>query len=408
MPSVNPEILRWARETAGLTLEDAAQRLDLTTARGVAGPDRLAALEAGEQEPTRPLLVRMAKQYRRPLLAFYLSAPPRQGERGQDFRTLPPEHSRRDDALVDALIRDVRARQGMVRAVLEAEDEATPLPFVGSVLMPRGVEAVVNAISHTLGLDLAHFRHGDPNDNRAPKRGFDYLRDRAEKAGIYVLLIGNLGSHHSNLDVEIFRGFALADPVAPFIVINDQDAKAAWSFTLLHELAHIWLGQTGVSGENATSAIERFCNDVAGRFLLPDAEIRNETVLSTAPFEDLVARVNEIADQRQVSCSMVAYKLYRQDLIDIDTWKRLRAFYRQQWIHNRQADRNRERDHDGGPNYYVVRRHRLGARLINLTRRMVAEGALVPSKAAKILGVKPANVFGLIDDETRQRPGQAA
>jgi Zn-dependent peptidase ImmA (M78 family) len=296
----------------------------------------------------------------------------------------------------------------MVRALLEAEDEATPLPFVGSALMQRGVQAVVNAISHTLGLDLAHFRHGDPNDNHTPKRGFDYLRDRAERAGIYVLLIGNLGSHHSNFDVEIFRGFALADPVAPFIVINDQDAKAAWSFTLLHELAHIWLGQTGVSGENAASAIEQFCNDVAGRFLLPDQEIRNETPLGTAPFENVVARVNEIADQRQVSCSMVAYKLYRQNVIDKDTWNQLRAFYRQQWIHNRQADRSRERDHDRGPNYYVVRRHRLGARLINLTRRFVAEGALVPSKAAKILGVKPSNVFGLIGDQTRQRPGQAA
>ena len=74
MPEVSPAILRWARETAGLTLDDAAERLDLREARGVSGSDRLAALEAGQNAPSRPLLLKMAKQYRRSLLAFYLPA----------------------------------------------------------------------------------------------------------------------------------------------------------------------------------------------------------------------------------------------------------------------------------------------------------------------------------------------
>src|ERR1700730_13312202 len=133
MPSVNPNILKWARETAGLSLQDAAEKVALGEARGVPGEDRLAAYEAGEREPSRPLLLRMAKQYRRSLLTFYMSEAPRPGERGQDFRTLPPEHSRAQDPLVDALIRDVRVRQGMVRAVLEDEDEAIRLPFVASM-----------------------------------------------------------------------------------------------------------------------------------------------------------------------------------------------------------------------------------------------------------------------------------
>jgi len=123
MPTVNPDILKWARETAALTLEDAAAKLNIGEARGVPAETRLAAYEAGEREPSRPLLVRMAKQYRRPLLTFYMSQAPRLGERGQDFRTLPPEHSTAQDALVDALIRDVRARQQMVRAALEDEEE---------------------------------------------------------------------------------------------------------------------------------------------------------------------------------------------------------------------------------------------------------------------------------------------
>ena len=62
----------------------------------------------------------------------------------------------------------------------------------------------------------------------------------------------------------------------------------------------------------------------------------------------------------------------------------------------RAAQRERNRERDGGPNYYTVRRHRLGSRLIGLTRRMIEEGVLVPSRAAKMLGVRPANVYGVI------------
>ncbi len=408
MPSVNPEILRWARETAGLTLDDAAARLDLAAARGVQGAERLAALEAGDKQPTRPLLLRMAKQYRRPLLTFYLSAPPRQGSRGEDFRTLPPEHSRRDAALVDALIRDVRARQGMVRALLEAEDEAVPLPFVGSMTLHDPAEAVLAAITRILKLDLDRFRHGSAGSPRSATKGFAYLRERAEEAGIYVLLIGSLGSYRSTIDVEIFRGFALADPVAPFIVINDQDAEAAWSFTLLHELAHIWLGQTGISGANPASEVERLCNDVAGRFLLPAHEIAKETHLGDAPFDVMVARVGEIAKQCQVSGSLVAYKLYREGILGPDQWNWLRQLLRLQWLKSRKARHSRDREISGGPNYYVVRRHRLGRRLTDLARRMVVQGALTPSKAATILDMKPANVYNLISLDATIPPGRAA
>ena len=276
MPSVKPDILKWARETAGLTLEDAAEKLAIGEARGVRGAERLAAYEAGEREPSRPLLLRMAKQYRRPLLTFYMSEVPRLGERGQDFRTLPPEHSRAEDALIDALIRDVRARQEMVRAVLEDEDEAVQLPFVASMTMRDGVEAVLHSIRETLNLNVAQYR-GRQLGNIGV-RGFAYLREQAEKVGIYVLLIGNLGSHHTSLDVETFRGFALADDVAPFVVINDQDAETAWAFTLLHELCHIWLGASGISGATAGTAVEQFCNDVAGRFF---SRLRNWKICAT-------------------------------------------------------------------------------------------------------------------------------
>lgn len=392
MPQINPKILVWARETAGLTPEEAVRKLGIRDARGVAAVDRLIALETGSAEPTRPLLVKMAKQYRRPLLTFYMAGPPRKGERGRDFRTLPEGHSDAAEALLDALIRDVRARQRMVRALLEDEEDAEPLPFVGSMRIADGAPALLGSLRKTLRISLDAFRSASSSEE-----AFALLRARAEAAGVFVLLIGNLGSHHTAIDLETFRGFALADKIAPFVIINDQDAHAAWSFTLLHELVHIWLGETGVSGAFAEAGIEKFCNRVASEFLLPSEDLADLHVDDMKPFEKLQARISDFASDRHLSGSMVAYRLYETGTIERETWSRLSTFFRQRWLQTRVERRERAREKEGGPSYYVVRRHRVGTALIELVRRMMADGVLVPSKAGKILGVKPANVQAMVN-----------
>lgn len=391
MPRVNPEIMVWAREEAGLAPENAIQKLSIREARGVPPLDRLAALESGEVEPTRPMLVRMAKAYRRPLVTFYMSRPPVKGDRGEDFRTLPEDYAVEADAILNTLLRDVRARQSMVRAVLEDEDEAERLPFVGSKAVADGYHDIAASIRDTLGFDLNAYRRARDTD-----KAFAYLRAKTEDAGIFVILVGNLGSYHTAIDVEIFRGFAIADDAAPFITINDQDSKPAWTFTLLHELTHIWLGQTGVSGASAEKNIEKFCNDVAGELLLPADELRELTAAIRQGFDETVTAIGAFAGDRNISRSMVAYELLRDDLIDHQTWQGLTNFFRQQWRQGRAAARERAREEDGGPNYYVVRRHRVGAALIDLVRRMTANGALTTSKAGKVLGVKPKNVQPMI------------
>lgn len=110
MGAIQPKVLTWARETAGLSLDDAARALGLNAARGRTGVERLELMECGEDEPTRAVLLKMAKAYRWPLLVFYLAEPPKTGDRGQDFRTLSG-HGKFNPEL-DALVRDIKARQG--------------------------------------------------------------------------------------------------------------------------------------------------------------------------------------------------------------------------------------------------------------------------------------------------------
>jgi Zn-dependent peptidase ImmA (M78 family) len=388
MSAIQPKILTWARETAGLSLDDAARALGLTDARGRTGTQRLQAMELGEDEPTRPVLLKMAKTYRRPLLVFYLAEPPRTGDRGQDFRTLP-SHKKFNPEL-DALVRDIKARQGLIRSMLE-DDNAEALEFVSSATMELPAPKLAVRMAERLNFSLARYRA-----TKTPDEAFTHLRETIEASGVYVLLLGNLGSYHTNIPVDVFRGFALADKIAPLIVINDQDARTAWSFTAVHELAHLWLGQTGISGTDTENQVERYCNDVAGEFLLPAMELRQLAPSLQLSVATIAEQISTFAEAHHASRPMVAYKLYRTGMIGKTMWAALDQHFREEWQAYKQREAERTKRVEGGPNYYVVRRHRIGDALLGLVRRSLDEGTITYTKASRVLGVRPRNVESLL------------
>lgn len=399
MPAVKPEILKWARETAGLSLEKAAHAVGIKAVKGQTGAERLAAIEAGEKEPSRPVLLKMAKKYRRPLIVFYLQAPPEKGDRGEDFRRAPGAPST-EDPTIDALIRDVISRQNIVHSLMEDED-GKPLEFIGSAGIDEGIPALVANITRELAFDIDKFR-----DQQTIDDAFSYLRSRIENVGIFVLLAGNLGSHHTNISAERFRGYAIANPLAPLIVINDNDAHSAWSFTALHETAHLWLGSTGISGSPSVGIrIESFCNDVAGEILLPRSDLQELSSLDSSSHEELVNRIANFAEARNISRTMVAYKLYRANVINEEKWRKLGNQFQEEWEkwqETRKSSRTKTTEDEGGPSYYIVRRHRLGPALLALVSRALSEGLITYTKAGKVLGVKPTNVAPLLREFSYQ------
>jgi Zn-dependent peptidase ImmA (M78 family) len=316
---------------------------------------------------------------------------PRRGNRGQDYRTLPEPIEITQEALVDVVIRDIRARQSLVRAVLEEEDEAQTLPFVNSLEMSHGIGRTANAIKEILNWDLNEYR-SHPNIERA----FAFLRGKAEEAGIFVLLIDNLGSYHTAIDVEAFRGFALADEVAPFIAINANDSKGAWCFTLVHELVHLLLGATGVSGSDGNQEIEKFCNDVASEFLVPMEEIHSLRIDNDTDFAMAKNVIKHFALGCKVSNTMVAYKLYRANLLPYERYLEFKISFKQDFLKYKAAEKLKAKEIEGGPTYYITKKHRVGKGLITLVARMLYEGAISTTKAGRILGVKPQNVPGVL------------
>ena len=358
----------------------------------MAAADRLAALERGENEPSRPVLVKMAQHYRRPLLAFYLAEPPPRGDRGADFRRLSVARRPETEALIDALVRNVTSRQGMVRALLEAEDETVPLPFVGSLSLSGSPSDAREGLRSVLGHDLTasdYYAQHDPRD------AFALLRSKVEAAGVFVILKGDMGNYQSAIDVDAFRGFAIADDVAPFVVINDNDSVPAWSFTLLHEVVHLLLGQTGISGDtDPGTESERLCNNIASEWMLPAETLRQVEIGRDVTVQQ--QRIGEFARPRNLSHTMVAYRLRRAGRLDQQTFNRLRVVFREQWRNARDRQRVRAREADGGPSPYVVRRHRVGPALLEFTSRMLGSDALSITKAARILDITPVQVDKLL------------
>lgn len=195
----------------------------------------------------------------------------------------------------------------------------------------------------------------------------------------------------------MFRGLAIADPIAPFIVINDQDSRAAWCFTVLHELAHLWLGFTGISGGTFDREIERFCNEVASALLLPRGDLGTLRVTAQTSIDDLEGAITEFARPRNISRTLVAYRLFREGVIGAEQWRQVSSAFRLQWIDRRNRQRELVRETPGGPNYYIVRRHRVGPALLRTTARLLDAGTLTTVKAGQVLGVRPNNVRALMD-----------
>jgi Zn-dependent peptidase ImmA (M78 family) len=128
--------------------------------------------------------------------------------------------------------------------------------------------------------------------------------------------------------------------------------------------------------------------------LIPAEDLR--VFANPASFNLTVNFINEYAGKWHVSRPMVAFKLSRTGRIDHDTWRRLDSRFYDEFLEFQERKSEKQKSSEGGPNYYVVKRHRVGSALLGLVRRALDEGTLTYTKAGRVLGVKPRNVEPLL------------
>lgn len=291
---VKPELLRWACERAGFDTAEVAERIP-----------QLTAWERGEAKPTLKQLERFAKTVHAPVGYFFLPTAPIEQVPIPDFRMVGNEHIGRPSPDLLDTIYLCQQRQEWYRDYARSIGEAD-VPFVGSVTLNDDIREVAARMREALGFDLDARRR-----MRTWEEALRQFIEQADDSGVMIMVNGVVGSNNRRkLDSAEFRGFALSDGLAPLIFINGSDTKSAQMFTLAHEMAHVWLGETGLSDVESvwspTNRIEQWCNQVAAEFLVPLAALQREYRQTN----DLAENVSRLARSFKVSTLVILRRIH--------------------------------------------------------------------------------------------------
>jgi len=365
---VRPEMLRWARERAGFSVASLARRFP-----------KLEAWERDEARPTLKQLESFAKVTYTPVGFLFLQEPPVENVPIPDFRTVDNVHVGHPSPDLLDTVYICQQRQEWYRDFARSTSEE-PLAFVGSAQVGSNVEAAAAAMREAIGFDV--------EERRRMPTWTDALRrfiEQADALGILVMCSGVvLNNNRRRLDPEEFRGFAMADDLAPLIFINGADTKAAQMFTLAHELAHIWLGQSAVSDAQAAwmpeHAVEGWCNRVAAELLVPLAVLREEYDESA----ELQAEVGRLARRFKVSTLVILRRVHDAGgLTREELWE----------AYARELERLHALPGGSGGNFYLTVGARTSKRFARALVVSTLEGHTSFTEAFRLLGLKKMSTF---------------
>jgi Zn-dependent peptidase ImmA (M78 family)/transcriptional regulator with XRE-family HTH domain len=369
-----PRVLAWARQRADLSPDELGQKLGIRV-------DRI-----DEWEQTGRLKLSVAEKLARvthtPLGFLFLQSPPEERLALPDLRAIGDEAPTVPSIELLDVVNEAEARASWYRDYLVARGVG-PLDFVGSLQESTPVPEAAQRIRDRLGLEL-EARLTAANWESALAADITAVED----VGILVTRSGIVGSNtHRPLRVEEFRGFAIADRIAPLIFLNGRDAKAAQMFTLMHELVHVWLGRSGVSNPSLTvqhpRGVERFSNAVAAELLVPTSALsdlmRPASRIDSATVTSLVRRF-------KVSSLVILRRLF--DIRALQ-WDEFRALYVAEEARFRAADAARQ----PGGDFYRTQQTRSSRRLAAALIEDALEGRTPRRDAMRMLGIRTIATF---------------
>ena len=360
-------MLRWARDRVGLEIPEAA------IAAGVK-VEKFHEWESGYTQPTFKQAQSLANALHMPFGYFFLHEIPADELALPDLRTVGGATADHPSVNLKEIIRHTMLRQAWYIEFLK-EQGAQPLPFVGRFNTNSNVANIARDIREVLGVDV---EQGQRNWDTYYRE----LIEASERAGVLVMRSGIVGNNtHRKLDVGEFRGFAISHPLAPVIFINSSDAPSARLFTLLHELAHIWLGKSGISdaAPGSTRLEEVVCNAVAGEFLVP-SEIFTEMWLASN--DDISVRLAEFARRFHVSRLVIIRRALDMGFVNREAYL---TFYRSELVSFRAKG-------GGGGNFYRNAGAKNSSRFAKAVIAEAFSGRLLLREAGKLLGVQPSKI----------------
>lgn len=368
--TLHPGLLAWARERAGLGMATLIARFP-----------KYPLWEDGIAQPTLRQLEDFAKYVHVPIGYLFLPTPPVEALPIPDYRTLGDRTPARPSPNLLDTIYLCQERQDWYRE--HARMQGFPaLSYVGALSTRTSPVEAAHAIREQLGLSTTE-RSRLPTWTDALRQ----LIAKAEDAGMLVMASSIVGSNaHRKLSVEEFRGFVLSDSYAPVVFLNAADSKAAQMFTLAHEIAHLWLGESGLVDPEAGTVprqdTERWCNSVAAELLMPLEELRHAYRHDVAVAEN----IQQLARRFKVSTLVALRRLHDAGYIDRDTLWRT---YREEVERIASIDR----PGNGGGDFYRTLGARTGKRFARAVLASTLEGQTLFQEAFRMLGVRKTATF---------------
>lgn len=277
----------------------------------------------------------------------------------------------------------LQRRQDWLVSYLEEQGQE-PLPFVGKYTEGSDFQKIVSDIRATLQL---------PEDWAARQGGKAYalslLSERVEAAGIIVSFSSYVGNQtQRKIPLEECRGFVLVHPLAPFLFVNSADAKSAQLFTLLHELAHVWIGQSAGFDNNqllpADAPVERLCDQVAAEFLVPEELFRASWARD--------ADIKKLSRHFKVSPIVIARRALDLGEIGRSTFF---GFYNAYLKELKAIQAKRKDGKNSGGDYYATARKRVSPTFAAYVEQAVKESSLLYREAYRLTGLN-GNTFEMM------------
>lgn len=378
---IEPKLIVWARERAGLSVEALAKKMSVK-------PERLRGWQTGDLPMTFGQVKKLAAKTHTPLGYLFATKVPEQTVPIADFRTFgghDPAKEKPSGAMITTIY-TMQRRQDWYRDYL-IEAGAAPVALVGRCDQKQGISKAAATIRRVYRVDEGTgLSERYPNKEEALKELFAATED----IGILTIRNGIVGNNTRRpLDVREFRGFALCDRHAPLIFINGRDARAAQLFTLAHELAHLCIGESGVSNLDAATLddandTEQFCNEVAAELLLPRTSFLRRWNKEAEPEH----QIRHLANSFNVSARTVARQAFNNGLINR---QRYWEFYEKE-----AAESIPDEPSQGGGNFYATHRYRRSDRFAKAVIACAREGALSYREAHDLLDIKKTATFEAI------------
>ncbi len=307
---VKKDVLRWARNTRGLSTKDAATKLKITEGE-------LEQFENGNSQPDLETFDRMVSAYKQPESVLLLTTPPPTIALPRDFRTsggrragLTPE--------TRLALREARELQQYVSELVIDDPQLIKSLKIKPATTTENPEQRAAIEREHLGVSLAVQLRWKPQED-----SFNRWRDWLEKKGLIILL--------KKMPWKDCRGFLLLEEdMLPTIVINSEDMPSARIFSLFHEYAHLLLGAASIcQATRAQSPSERWCNEFASAFLLPRESIKSHVKerfpLAGKEYDWPVTAVTKLATYYRVSRPAMAIRLQKLGLAIPDYYEKHKA-----------------------------------------------------------------------------------